>query len=145
MLAAIAAWVLKFASGDLIGRVIDLLGKSDAGRAKLEEIAARAATEQARDRIAAGTTRQAGKMSQPVFWVLICLMLGPPLLILWGVALYNVFWWQHGIWPQGWAIADFPPSIKPWVEKTIDWLFDPLGLPSVVGSAGAAGWLAGRR
>lgn len=156
MLAAIGSWVLghlvKLASGDVLGRVVDFLAKSDAGRAKLEEIhgrvAERLATEGAatdRARISALNERQAAKMNQPVFWLIIGVMMGPPALILWGVAVYNILWWQHGIWPQGWAIADFPASIKPWVERSIDWLYDPVGAPSTVGAAAVASWLTGRR
>jgi hypothetical protein len=151
MLASLGAWLLRLLTGDAIGKVLDALGRTDAGRAKLEEIHAGAAARMdaeaqatARARIDALQARQAGKISMPVFWALMVAMMGPPLLILWGVALYNVFWWQHGIWPQGWSIADFPPSIKPWAQAAIDWLFDPLGPPSAAGSSLAAAWLARR-
>ncbi len=151
MLASLGAWLLKLATGDLLGRIVDVLTKSDAGRAKLEELRGRlaetVATESAatdRARISALNVRQAAKMIQPVFWLIIGVMMGPPALILWGVAVYNILWWQHGIWPQGWAIADFPASIKPWVEKSIDWLYDPIGAPSTVGAAAVASWLTGK-
>ena len=158
MLAAIGSWLLggllKLASGNVLGRVVEALAKSDAGQAKLEEIRGRVAERlseddraRARDHAAAANARQAAKFNQPVFWVLIAVMMGPPALLLWSVGLYNIFWWSHGIWPQGWSIADFPPSIKPWVEQSITWLYDPLGAPSTVGAAAAASWLTatGRR
>lgn len=155
ILASIGSWLLghaiKIASGNILDRVVDFLVQSDAGRARLEEIRGQAAEHinaedqaTARARIDALNQRQAQKMNQPVFWVLVAVMMGPPALILWGVAVYNILWWQHGIWPQDWAIADFPPSIKPWVEKSIDWLFDPLGVPTTVGTAAVASWLTGR-
>lgn len=148
---AIGAWLVKFATGDLIGKVFDALGKSDAGRAKLEEIAGHTAVQldaeaqaTARARIAAANVRQMAKLNMPVFWALMVAMMGPPLLILWAVALYNIFWWQHGIWPQGWSIADFPPGIKPWVQASIDWFFDPVGQAGATGSSLAAAWLSRR-
>ena len=83
-------------------------------------------------------------MNWAVFWWIIVAMMGPPLLMIWGVTIYNFLWWEHGIWPQTWSIADFPPSIKPWIQATIDWLYDPLGLTSGVGTALVAGRFARR-
>jgi hypothetical protein len=148
---SIGAWLVKFATGDVIGKVLDTLKASDDGRAKLEEIHAQTveridaeAQQTAQAKVDALQARQMTKLNMPVFWVLMVAMMGPPVLILWAVALYNILWWQHGIWPQGWSIADFPPSIKPWAQAAIDWLFDPLGPPSATGSSLAAAWLARR-
>lgn len=156
MLAAFGAWLLgwaiKIASSGVIDKLVTALAKSDEGKAKLEEIRGRVAervatedAETARARIAALNARQSAKMNQPVFWTIIAVMMGPPALILWSVAIYNIVWWQHGIWPQTWSIADFPASIKPWAQAAIDWLYDPLGAPSSVGAAAVAGWLTGKR
>ena len=156
MLAGFGAWLLggllKRSTADLLGKVFATLAGSPDGQAKIEEIRANAdialareGTEQLRVTTAAALDRQRLKMNQPVFWVIISVMMGPPALILWGVAIYNILWWQHGIFPQPWAIADFPPSIKPWVEKSIDWLYDPVGAPSTVAAAGLASFLTRKR
>jgi len=151
LFASAVAWLLSKSTGDVIGKIVDRLTRTDDGTVKLEDIRARSAEALAKEdttqrlaAIDAGNARQATKMNQPVFWIIICVMMGPPALILWGVAIYNVLFWDHGIWPQPWAIADFPASIKPWVEKSIDWLYDPIGAPSTVGAAALASWLAHR-
>lgn len=148
MWATIWAWLLKAATGDFLGRVIDLVAKTEAGKGKLEEIRARTqehlsdnAVAAEQNRAAAANARALAKLNMPVFWVMVAAMLGPPLLILWGVALYNILWWENGVWPQPWAIADFPASIKPWANAAVDWLYDPLGPPSGIGSSLAAAWL----
>lgn len=152
MLAAFGAWILKIASSKLVAEIFERLSRSDEGQAKVAEIQTKAAvalkqeeTSQLATHIAAANERQMRKMNMPVFWIVIMLMMGPPVLILWGVAIYNILWWEHGIWPQPWAIADFPPSLKPWVQKSIDWLYDPLSVPTSIGAAAGAGLLAGRK
>lgn len=144
--AKFGAWLLKVATGDFLGKVLSILAKTDAGALRLKELETQAQiaqgkneTELAKALISARMSTQAAKMNWPVFWVLIVAMMGPPLLLLWSVALYNIFWWEHGIWPQAWSIADFPPSIKPWAQAAVDWLFDPLGPPSGIGAALVAG------
>jgi len=156
ILASIGGWLLGIlldrSTGNVLDKALGHLVGSDSGQEKLAEIQAKATvamkheeTEQAKAYLAAINERQRAKMNQPVFWIIIAVMMGPPALILWGVAIYNILWWQHGIWPQGWAIADFPPSIKPWVEKSIDWLYDPIAAPATVGAAAVASILTGRR
>jgi hypothetical protein len=149
--ASIGAWLLKVATGDFLGKVLAVLAKTDSGSIRLKELETqvqiaqgRSEAELAKTIIAARASAQAAKMNWPVFWVLIVAMMGPPLILLWSVGLYNILWWEHGIWPQQWSIADFPPSIKPWAQAAVDWLFDPLGPPSGIGSALAAGWLTRR-
>lgn len=92
----------------------------------------------------ASTTRQVHKMNQPVFWFVILGALGPPILIQWAVAAYNVFWWEKGIWPQPWAIAEFPGQTATWADMAMNWLFDPVGLGSTLGIATLAGHLTGK-
>jgi hypothetical protein len=144
--ASFGAWLIKIATGDFLGKVLAVLSKTDNGALRLKEIEAAAAiaqgkneTELAKAIIAARLQTQTAKMNWPVFWILIVAMMGPPILMLWSVWAYNIFWWDHGIWPQGWAIADFPPSIKPWAQAAVDWLYDPWGPPSGVGAAVIAG------
>jgi len=131
---------------------MQVLAASDQGRIRMEEIAAHKAisfkeqdTIQYSVWLAALQQRQMVKMNQPVFWIIICVMMGPPALLLWGVSIYNFLWWEHGIWPQLWSIADFPPSIKPWAQAAIDWLYDPMGPPGTVVGAAIAGRLTAGR
>ena len=156
VIASIGVWlvktVLKLNSAGVIEKALGALTGSADGRIKLAEIQAGAAvalkreeTSQLATHTAALNERQRLKMNQPVFWIIIAIMMGPPALMLWGVSIYNFLWWEHGIWPQAWAIADFPPSIKPWVQRSIDWLYDPLGAPSTVGAAGLASFVTGKR
>lgn len=94
---------------------------------------------------AQGTQRQLAKFNHPVFWVLIVSALGPGILHVWVLTLYNWLWWKNGVWPQPWLIAEFPPQAAAWVDMSIRWLFDPVALPVTVGTAIAGGILAGRR
>lgn len=155
MFAAIGGWLLKTllsrSTGQTIQRVMNgLLGTPD-GQAKLEEIRAGVDVALAKEETARQAqtlqsldARQQAKMNQTVFWTIILVMMGPPALIIWSVAIYNILFWRQGIFPQTWAIADFPPSIKPWVQMSIDWLYDPVGAPGTVVSAGIASWLTRR-
>lgn len=129
----------------VLGKVVDSLNKRVDGNVRLAEIDAETNKVLTAAHIEASTARQQSKLSWPVFWVLIALQVGPPTFTLWAVALYNVFWWQHGVWPQDWQIAAYPPSIAPWVEMSLNWLYDPLGMPGAVAAAGGAGWLARKR
>lgn len=155
-LAAAGGWFvslfLKVVSSKWLKEALAILAKTDDGLARLAEIDAQMAialkkedTKQYADWLASLDARQQRKMNQPVFWTIILIMIGAPALIIWSVALYNIFWWQHGIWPQPWAIADFPSSIKPWVQASIDWLYDPMGPPGTVAAAGIASYLVGGR
>lgn len=139
--ASFAAWIFSKATGDFLKKFIAALAKTDDGAIRLEEIKA----ELEATKIEAAVTRQVAKMNWPIFWVIIAIMMGPPALMLWAVGVYNILWWEHGIWPQTWSIADFPPSIKPWIEASITWLYDPLGPPLGVGTALVAGTVTRRR
>lgn len=150
--AGIVSWLLSRATRKFIGDVITKLAGTDDGQIKLAEIEAstRVAlkaedTAQLAEILKSKTSLQQAKMNWPVFWVLIVAMMGPPILMLWSVWAYNIFWWDRGIWPQPWAIADFPPSIKPWAQAAVDWLYDPWGPPSGVGAAILAGRFTGRK
>lgn len=152
ILASLASWLFSKGTKEFVADVVGKLMKTDDGQVKLAEIRATADVALAKEETAqklghwsALNQRQSAKINQPVFWIIIAVMLGPPALILWSVGIYNILFWEHGLWPQSWAIADFPPSIKPWVEKSIDWLYDPLGAPGTVGAAAVASWLTGRR
>ncbi|GLQ09262.1 hypothetical protein GCM10007913_11940 [Devosia yakushimensis] len=166
MFAAAGAWlvsvILSRVSGDFISRVMGMLGRSADGAVRLEEIRAGSAAALAREDtqrilavIAAQNGRQAGKMNWPIFWIIILVMLGAPALSIWSVTLYNILWWENGLWPQvardgsgrlvGWLIADYPPSIKPWVQMSIEWLYDPMGAPTGIGAALIAGKLTSKR
>jgi len=154
--------VLKWTGGSVIEKALAYLQRSDDGAIRLEEIRARAVaaqnhedTERLRVVTAAKNERQSAKMNSPVFWALIIIMLGAPAAVIWGITLYNFFWWEHGLFPMvsrnefgqlvGWSIADYPPSIKPWIEKSVEWLYDPIAAPAAVGTAWAAGYLTRRR
>lgn len=158
--AGIVGWLLKRSTVEFVKKVAGSLAGTDDGQVKLAEIAATSAvamkvedTAQLKAALEARVATQSAKMNWPVFWWIIAAMMGPPLLMIWGVTIYNFLWWEHGLWPQvhrvdgvlvGWQISDFPPSIKPWIQATIDWLYDPLGLTSGVGTALVAGRFAGR-
>ncbi len=88
-----------------------------------------------------GTKRQLAKMNSPVFWGLIIATLGPAILTMWTMYFYNLFFWENGIWPQPWSVAEFPPQAAVWVNMSINWLFDPVGLSASVGVAGTAAWV----
>lgn len=152
LLASIFAWVFSKAGKDLLLSVISKLSKTDEGNQRLAEIKASvdiALSRDAKDVAISQTTStvelQKTKMNMPVFWVIIGGMMIWPFVTLGAITLYNIFWWTHGIWPQQWAIAAYPPSISPWVEKSIDWLYNPLGTPVSVGAALVASRLAGKR
>lgn len=149
--AGIVSWLLSKSTGKFISDVVTKLAGTDDGQVKLAEIEASARVAMKREDTAqlvaaleARTASQGAKMNWPIFWVLICIMIAPPAFLLVSVALYNVFWWENGIWPQTWAIADFPPSIKPWAQQAIDWLYDPISTPAAVGTALVAGRLTRR-
>lgn len=143
----IGGWLFGFAekqSSDAVRRY-----EIESG-VKIEEVKARATTaaeehQTMRAFASEGTQRQALKMNFTVFWVIIVAALGPPVVMMWALAIYNVAFWENGIWPQSWSIAAFPPQAAVWVDKAIDWLFDPVGLGATIGTAGAAGWLTARR
>lgn len=144
---SIAQWLLGFAekrSSDGVRQFEIQTGL------KVEEVKAK--TEQLKDAQATiralageGTERQKAKMNWPVFWVIITAALGPGVLMMWAVAIYNIFFWRNGLFPQSWEIAAFPPQSAAWVNMSIEWLFDPVGASSTVGTATAAGWITGRR
>lgn len=149
----IAGWFKKSVSGGIGGKLIEavvsILKKSDDGQLALAKLNAETTTAIKREETAqlgtvatAGTERQRTKMSQPIFWGLIAIYMGPQALILWSVAFYNIFWWNNGLWPQAWAIAEFPPSLQPWISASMNWLFDPISIPLGVGSAVVAGRFA---
>lgn len=144
MIAGIFSWLvgkaMALAGSRIVRGALDIYNKAQGGAVRLAEIDAQTGQVLGTASIAAGNERQAAKMSWPVFWVIIVVMLGAPAWQLWGVTLYNTFWHANGIWPQGWNIAAYPPSVAPWVEKSIDWLYDPVGVPGTVLSA----WFAGR-
>jgi hypothetical protein len=115
----------------------------EAARAAVLEVKAREETRRAS--IEAGTARQRAKMSFPVFWVLIVFALGPGVLNMMAIAIYNIFFWKNGVWPQGWSIAEFPPQSAVWVDLSIRWLFDPVGFATSVATAAGGAFVMGRK
>lgn len=140
MIGGIFGWllgkVMSFANSGIVQRAIDVYNTSQDRGVKLAQIGADVEATST----AARVTLQTNKMNQPVFWLVIVIMMLPAAWQLWGVTLYNTFWHANGIWPQPWNIAAYPPSVAPWVNASIDWLYNPIGVPGTVASA----WLAGR-
>lgn len=140
MIAAAIGWlignVMRLAGSGVVQRVLDVYNRSQDSTTKLAQIGTD--VEQAHLQHAAAA--QQSKMNWPVFWIIIAVMLGAPAWQLWGVTLYNTFWHANGIWPQTWTIAAYPPSVAPWVNASIEWLYNPIGVPGTVASA----WLASR-
>jgi hypothetical protein len=128
--------IMALAGSGVVQKVLDVYNSSQNTTVKLAEVAAG----ESATRTAAQVTLQSQKMNWPVFWIIIAVMLGAPAWQLWGVTLYNTFWHANGIWPQAWTIAAYPPSVAPWVNASIEWLYNPIGVPGTVASA----WLAGR-
>lgn len=140
MIGAVFGWVLghamRLASSGIVQRAVDIYNSSQNTTVKLAQIGADVESTATQARV----TLQQAKLNQPVFWLVVVVMIIPAAWQLWGVTLYNTFWWEHGIWPQSWAIAAYPPSVAPWVNASIEWLYNPIGVPGTVASA----WLAGR-
>jgi hypothetical protein len=149
LVATVGGWLVRRAvsggGASILDTVVGAVNKGMDGNVRLAQIDADTKKVVYTSHTEASTSRQQTKLNWPVFWVLIALQVGPPTFTLWAVALYNVFWWQNGIWPQDWAIAAYPPSVAPWVEMSLNWLYDPLGMPGAVAAAGGAGWLTGKR
>lgn len=141
----LAAKAAKFAGNQVIQSFIGAFNKGTDGNVKLAEIDAKTQQVTYTAHADASTERQRMKMNMPVFWMIIIPMFFPPFFTLTMLAFYNVFWWSNGIWPQDWSIAAYPPSVAPWVEKSIDWLYDPLGAPTTTGVATAASFITGKR
>ena len=93
----------------------------------------------------AGTQRQTAKFNHWIFWVLICFSIGPAIATQILLFFYNWLWWSGGIWPQPWSIAEFPPQSAVWVNMSMEWLYDPVGLATSIGGSAGIAKLAGRR
>lgn len=94
---------------------------------------------------AEGTARQELKMNHLVFWFILGAALMPGLGTFLLLSIYNVLWWEQGIWPQPWGIAAFPPPYDGWAQMSIEWVFDPIKLAATTGVAAAGGYVTGRR
>ncbi len=92
-----------------------------------------------------GTNRQRLKMNHKVFWFIICAVMLPGLGTYLLLSVYNVLWWEHGIWPQTWKIAGFPAPYDRYLEYSMDWIFDPVKLATNTTIATVAGYAAGFR
>lgn len=143
-LSWLAGKAMALLGSKIVRGAIDIYNKVQAGEVRLAEINARTGEVITVTAIEAGTGRQQAKMNWPVFWVIIGGMMLWPFVTLGAITLYNIFWWENGIWPQTWAIAAYPPSVAPWVQASIDWLYDPVGPPLGVGSALLAAHLTRR-
>lgn len=123
---------------------------TDAANVEIAEVKARADTaaeenETLRALASEGTARQKAKMNWPVFWFLIAIFEGPPALLMWSIFFYNVLFWEQGIWPQPWGIAAFPGQTGEWADKAVNWLFDPVGQTTSVGTSLVAGYVTRKR
>lgn len=117
----------------------------DVEKLKADAAVSVAALDTAKAEAGEGTTRQLGKFNHPVFWGLIVAALGPAILNLWMLWLYNFLWWEKGIWPQPWSIAAYPPQAAVWVDMSMRWLFDPVALTTTVATAAGVALLAGKK
>jgi hypothetical protein len=152
-------FLLRLGFGGAVDKVLDLMEQRASTETERQRIRTQAtiaaiqagvnqylAEQETRRQLAAeGTARQSRKMNYTVFWVIIVAALGPGVLTMWSLWAYNIFFWSDGIWPQDWSIAEFPPQSARWVNMSIEWLFDPYGVGSTVGTATLAGWVAGKR
>ena len=163
MIASIAAgavsFLLKLGFGGIVDKALSHLEARADNETERERIRAQTTVEAVRaevDRIRAeqktarhlaseGTARQQAKFSHPIFWVLVTAALGPGVLNLWMLWLYNFLWWSGGIFPQRWSIAAYPPQAAVWVDMSIRWLFDPVAMPVTIATAAAAALAAGRK
>lgn len=154
----VLSWLLRLGFGGAVDKALDFM-KARADRQTEEkrirsmvtietiraEVAQHREDEQTKRHLASeGTTRQQAKMNHKVFWVIIVAALGPGVLNMWTLWVYNIFFWKDGIWPQPWAIAQYPPQAAVWVNMSIEWLFDPAGIGSTVGVATIAGRFTGK-
>ncbi len=143
----------------VLGQALGFVGKRvDAGVAEVEakygfkavEVNAKAAEfeslqQSVRVLAGEGTKRQAAKFNFKIFWIFIGLALGPAIFHLWSLQIYNVCCWENGIWPQPWGIAEFPAQSAAWVNMSIEWLFDPVGLGTTIGGGGVMGYITRKR
>ena len=145
VLASVAGWLVgkaaKFAGSAVVERFLGTFNKAADTKVRLAEI-------DSHDReviVTQGTERQTAKMNWPAFWLVLVTALASPLTLWMSVTLYNIFWWQHGIWPQDWSIAAYPPSMQRWADMAMEWLFDPMTIPATFATATGVGLATGRR
>jgi hypothetical protein len=144
---------LKLGFGGIVDKVLDHWQAQANNETERERIRSRATIEVIRAQVQAyreeqethrkeveeGTARQRAKMNYPVFWAIIVISLGPGVLNLWLIWLYNWLWWENGIWPQAWSIAQYPPQSAIWIDMSIRWLYDPVGFGTSLIGATIAG------
>lgn len=133
MLASIGGWLLghvfSFVSGDVLKKGIDLFNKynGDANtttRTALDDIVKVKAIE---------ADVEKTKMTFPWFWIMAGLLVGPVIVSFWAIALYNILWWDHGVWPQGFQIAAWPGVYQEWATTAFNWVFAPaLGVGAIL-------------
>ncbi|WP_127524089.1 hypothetical protein [Mesorhizobium sp. Z1-4] len=137
--------VMSIAGSSVVREAIGVFNRTQDGNVRLAEIDAETKKVIYTKHADKSTERQGMKFNVPVFVAVIALTIGAPATLFWSVTLYNIFWWENGIWPQAWQIAAYPPSMQIWANMAMEWLFDPMGPPGAVGAAGVAGWLTGKR
>lgn len=149
ILATVASFIARRAisagGSGIVGTIMDGINKGMDGKVRLAQIDAETGQVIYTTHAEQGTERQKAKFNVPVFVAVLAMTIGAPATLFWSVTLYNIFWWSGGIWPQDWGIAEYPPSVAPWAEMAMQWLFDPIGPPAAVGTAGVAAWLTGKR
>lgn len=145
MIGGLFGWLIgkamSIAGSGIVQKAVEIYNRSQDNATKLAEVGAGLE----RAHLDAAVSLQTQKMNWPVFWIIVCVMIGAPAFQLWGITLYNVFWHTNGIWPQGWDIAAYPPSVAPWVTMSIEWLYNPVGVPGTIASAWLAGRVSGRK
>jgi len=129
MLLSIGSWllshVLRLASSDMLTKAVNLATKftDNANQAKV------AAIDGVTKLAATNADVEKAKFQFPFFWIFAALLLGPVIISFWAVGLYNIFFWEHGMFPQPWAIAAWPGVYQDWATSAFNFVFAPaLGL-----------------
>ncbi|PCI53452.1 MAG: hypothetical protein COB36_12355 [Alphaproteobacteria bacterium] len=93
--------IIKFFTGDVIGRVFDVVNKNIESKTDREKLKADVVK-----------TWLQNRTSMP--WYVDFCFIGP-LGFYWAfVIIYSMFWHQNGMWPQTWDIAALPYPLDKW-------------------------------
>lgn len=146
MVGVIVTWLLsnaiKLASGPILDKALEAFNKTQDTKVKLSEVDSDTIKEAMKQWVESQKV-EAGKWQFPWFWIMAGLLLGPVIIHFWAVSLYDIFWWQYGLWPQaqvlptgdvvGWKIAAFPGILEDWASTAFHWVFAPaLGVGAIV-------------
>lgn len=93
--------ILKFFTGDVIGRVFDVVDKNIESKTDREKMKSDVVQTWLRNRV-----------GMP--WYVDFCFIGP-LAIYWGfILVYSMIWHSNGLWPQTWDIAALPAPLDQW-------------------------------